>query len=104
MVPAVAVNVAVVAAAPTVTVAGTLRSDELLLDRFTVWPPVGAATLKVTVQLEVPLEDNDAGVHVRADGMRVAFTGNVTMLLTYRFCAMVNWVSGSVGRPVFSWR
>ena len=41
-VPAVAVKVAEVAAAGTVTEAGTVRA-ELLLARVTVLPPVGAA-------------------------------------------------------------
>jgi len=46
----VALNVAVVAAAVTVTEAGTV-SAELLLDRVTLVPPVGAAWVKVRVQV-----------------------------------------------------
>lgn len=53
-VPAVAVRVAVVAAAATVTDAGTL-SAALLLERDTEAPPVGAAFDNVTVQVEVVL-------------------------------------------------
>ncbi len=49
----VAVKAAVVAPAATVTVAGT-ATDELLLARLTVNPPVGAAAFSVTVQLSVP--------------------------------------------------
>ena len=53
MVPAVAVKVAVVAAAATVTDAGTVRV-ELVLVRVTEAPPVGAAWVRVTVQVELP--------------------------------------------------
>jgi hypothetical protein len=49
----VAVKVAVVEPAATVTVAGTV-TDELLLARLTAKPPVGAAAFSVTVQLSVP--------------------------------------------------
>ncbi len=49
----VAVKAAVVAPAATVTVAGRV-TDELLLARFTVNPPVAAAAFRVTVQLSVP--------------------------------------------------
>jgi hypothetical protein len=69
----VAVNPALVALAGTVTVAGTV-TDELLLDRLTLKPPLGAAEVSVTVQASVPapviealLQDrafNDAGVLV----------------------------------------
>jgi hypothetical protein len=50
----VIVNVAVVAPAATVTLAGTV-ADALLLDKLTAAPPVGAALLSVTVPVdEVP--------------------------------------------------
>ncbi len=49
----VAVNAALVAFAGTVTVAGT-DTAALLLDKFTVRPPLGAAALSVTVQASVP--------------------------------------------------
>jgi hypothetical protein len=49
----VAVKVAVVEPAATVTEAGTV-TDELLLARLTVNPPVGAAAFSATVQLSVP--------------------------------------------------
>jgi hypothetical protein len=45
----VELNVAVVAAAATVTEAGTVNAG-LLLDRVTRAPPAGAALVKVTVQ------------------------------------------------------
>ena len=49
----VAVKLALVAPAATVTEAGTV-TDELLLARLTAKPPVGAAAFRVTVQLSVP--------------------------------------------------
>jgi hypothetical protein len=49
----VAENVALVAPAVTVAVAGTV-TDELLLARLTANPPLGAAPFSVTVQLSVP--------------------------------------------------
>src|SRR5271169_1813337 len=53
MAAVVALKVAEVAAAATVTDAGTVRV-ELVLVRVTVAPPAGAAPLRVTVQVEVP--------------------------------------------------
>ena len=50
MVPVVALKVADVAAAATVTEAGTV-SVELVLVSVTLAPPVGAAWVKVTVQV-----------------------------------------------------
>jgi hypothetical protein len=47
------VNPALVAPAGTVTVLGTVTA-ELLLVRFTISPPLGAAVLSVTVQASVP--------------------------------------------------
>jgi hypothetical protein len=49
----VAVNPALVAFAATVSVGGTVTA-ELLLDRFTASPPLGAAAVSVTVQASVP--------------------------------------------------
>ena len=45
-------NVAVVAVAATVTLAGTCAAAVLLLDRAMIAPPVGAGPLKVTVPVE----------------------------------------------------
>jgi len=61
----VAVKLAVVAPAATVTLAGTVTAL-LLLARLTVNPPVGAAALNVTVQLSVPAPVNDPLVQLRA--------------------------------------
>lgn len=49
----VAVNPALAAPAGTVTVLGTVTA-ELLLDKFTISPPLGAEVLSVTVQASVP--------------------------------------------------
>ena len=46
------VNVALVAPAATVTLAGTLATVVLLLDRAATAPPLGAAPLRVTVPCE----------------------------------------------------
>ena len=62
--PAVAVKDAVVAAAATVTLAGTVKLA-LLLVKATAEPPVGAGPLKVTVQALVPGPVSDAGLQVR---------------------------------------
>jgi hypothetical protein len=47
------VNPALVALAGTVTVPGTVTA-ELLLDKLTISPPLGAAAFKVTVHASVP--------------------------------------------------
>jgi hypothetical protein len=59
----VAVKMAVVAPAATVTEAGTVTA-ELLLARPTANPPLAAATFSVTVQLSVPALVIDPLVHV----------------------------------------
>jgi hypothetical protein len=58
----VAVNVAVVLPAPTVTDAGTVNAAALL-DSVTVAPPVFDT---VTVQVELPPDPRLAGAHVSA--------------------------------------
>ena len=62
--PAVAENVAVSACAGTVTDPGTV-SAPLVLASVTTAPPVGAAVLNLTVQLDDAPLLNDAGVHTR---------------------------------------
>jgi len=69
-VPAVAVKEAVVAAAATVTLVGAVRLA-LLLVKLTAEPPVGAAPLKVTVQVLVPGPVNEAGLQARALTLKV---------------------------------
>ena len=74
MVPVVALNVAEVAAAATVTEAGTVRV-EFVLVRVTLAPPVGAGWLKLTVQvleeLGPRLVGTQASEETVADGVRV---------------------------------
>ena len=60
IVPAAAVNVAVVLPDPTVTDAGTVN-EAALLDRVTVAPPVFET---VTVHVELPPEPRPVGLHV----------------------------------------
>jgi hypothetical protein len=60
----VAVKLALVAPAATVTEAGTVTAL-LLLARLTAKPPLSAAAFSVTVQLSVPAPVIDALVHVR---------------------------------------
>ena len=59
---AVALNVAVVAPAATVTDAGTV-SEALLLARVTLEPPVGAVWVSVTVQVLTALCPRLVGLH-----------------------------------------
>ncbi len=62
----VTANVAVVAPAATVTVAGTV-ADPLLLDKLTTAPPVSAALLNVTVPVEEPPPATDVGFKLTDD-------------------------------------
>jgi hypothetical protein len=70
-------NVAVVAPAATVTVAGTV-SEALLLASVTLEPPVGAAAFKVAVQLAAELAPKLAGPHVRDEMVGTLTTAFVT--------------------------
>ena len=65
---AVAVNVAVVAPAATVTEAGTVRAM-LLLERSTAAPPAGAAAVSLTVQAAEEPEATLVGVQVSVDNV-----------------------------------
>jgi hypothetical protein len=60
MVPVLAVNVALVALAGTVTEAGNVRMPAMPPAIVTTAPPAGAAPFKVTVQVVLPLEDREA--------------------------------------------
>jgi hypothetical protein len=61
---AVTTNVAVVALALTLTVAGTWAAPVLLLNRVTTAPPAGAAALRVTVPVDDPPPVTEAGLRV----------------------------------------
>ena len=69
------------AAAATVTDAGTVALA-LLLDRATVAPPVGAAALRVTVQLDVPALVKDVGVQLTPLTRTCASTVTAAVRLT----------------------
>ena len=71
IVPVVAVKVAEVAAAATVTDAGTVRV-ELLLDRLTLAPPLGAACVRITVHVLEEFAPNVLGLQDNADTNTVA--------------------------------
>jgi hypothetical protein len=62
----VTVNVTVVAPAATVTLAGTVATAVLLLDRVTVVPPAGATVFNVTVPVEGFPPVTTAGFRLRA--------------------------------------
>jgi len=62
MVPAVAVKVVEVAPAGTVTEAAGTGNSALLLERETMLPPVGAALLKVMVQVLDALDPKVVGL------------------------------------------
>ena len=66
MVVVVALNVAEVAAAATVTDAGTVRVVPVLVN-VTLAPPVGAALVRVTVQVEEAFCPKLVGLHVSVD-------------------------------------
>src|SRR5262245_2261696 len=59
--PAVTLNVAVVAPAATVTLAGTVATAVSALESVTTAPPAGAAALSVAVPTEVPCAPTDVG-------------------------------------------
>jgi hypothetical protein len=66
MVAVVALKVAVVALAATVTDAGTVRV-ELVFDRLTLALPLGTAGVRVTVQVVEEVGPRLPGLHVRED-------------------------------------
>jgi hypothetical protein len=74
---AVALKVAVVAPAVTVTEAGTV-SEVLLLASVTIDPPFGAAVFRVAVQLAAEPEPKLAGLHIRDEMAGTATIAFVT--------------------------
>jgi hypothetical protein len=70
----VAVKVAVVAPAATVTLEGTCAAAALLLDRVTIAPPAGAAPLNRTVPVDEAPPSTEEGLRLtelRADEVTV---------------------------------
>ncbi len=63
IVPVLAVKVAAVALAGTVTEAGNVRTPAMATAMATEAPPAGAALVKVTVQVVLELEARLAAVH-----------------------------------------
>ena len=74
-------NVAVVAPAITVTLAGTCAAVVLLLVRVTTAPPVGAAAAKVTVAVDDVPPITEAGLSV-TDVNAEAMTVKVAVFFT----------------------
>ena len=74
----VTVNVAVVAFAATVTLAGTAAAAVLLLDRVTTAPPEGAARLSVTVAVDEFPPSTEVGLRV-TDFTTAAWTVRVAL-------------------------
>jgi hypothetical protein len=66
--PSVAVKVAVVVPAPTLTLAGITKAG-LLLARATLVPPTGAAWFRVTVHVVLPLELTLVGLQAKTEIM-----------------------------------
>jgi hypothetical protein len=75
IVPAVAVNVAVVEPGETATEAGVVSSG-VLLDKVTLRPPVGAGALAVTVQVLLAPDVSEAGAQTSA----VTVTGGARLM------------------------
>jgi hypothetical protein len=77
----VTVNVAVIALAGTVTLAGTWAAEVLLLERLTTAPPLGAGLLSVTVAVDDVAPRTVVGFSVRevrvAAGVIVIFEDTV---------------------------
>jgi hypothetical protein len=96
-VPAVAVKLAVVEPAATVTEAGTV-SAVLLSETATLEPPVGAACDSVTVQVALPPETTVAGVHCSADTVTrgVMVTGEVAEVLFSEAVTVTDWLDATV--------
>jgi hypothetical protein len=80
MVPAVVLKVAERAPAATVTEAGVASRVELSETEITV-PPVGAATDRVTVQVDEASESNELGLQLSPDKEGGTITGGVDALV-----------------------
>jgi hypothetical protein len=72
MEPVLAVKAALVALAGTLTEAGKVRTLAIPPERVTTTPPAGAAAIKVTVQVVLPLEAKVEAAHPREESGVVA--------------------------------
>ena len=87
-VPAVTLNVPVVAPAATVTDAGVVRY-ELLSDSVTLAPPAGAAPDSATVQLDVPPDATIVGEHASEEIVTTGDTVTVVVVLPFSVAVTV---------------
>ena len=87
-VPAVAVKLAVVAPAVTVTDPGTLKAP-LFEESPTEAPPVGAADVRVTVQVELPPEATEFGVQDKPETADAEAGVTVTEVVALPFSVAV---------------
>ena len=97
-VPAVAVKFAVVAPAVTITDAGAV-SAALLEDSPTEAPPVSAADVKVTVQVEVAPDDTEFGAHdkLETEGGAGGITVTEAVVLPFMVAVTVTvWLLATV--------
>jgi hypothetical protein len=76
-VPAVAVNVAVALPAATLTEAGTVTAV-LLSESATLTPPLGAAALRVTVQVLAPPDATLVGLQASEETIIVMANGGLS--------------------------
>lgn len=69
--PVETVNVALVAPPVTLTLGGTVATEELLLANVTVCPPEGAAEFKVTVPVDEEPPTTDVGLRLKVESVGV---------------------------------
>lgn len=96
-VEAVTVKAAEVAPAATVTEEGVVRA-ELLSERVTTWPPVGAAEERAAVQVEDPPEEMEVGEQERDE--TVGRTVVVEVTAPFEAVAVSEPPDGEVARTV----
>ena len=89
-------NVAVVALAATVTLAGTCAAAVLLLERVTNAPPVGAGAVNVTVPVEVLPPMTEVGFTVIE--LTVAEEAKLNPV-TFELLMVVFWLAGLKTNP-----
>src|SRR5271166_83891 len=92
----VTVNVADVAFAATVTLAGTWAAAVLLLDRVTTAPPAGAGAFNVTVPVDVFPPNTDAGLTLTEETVGKELKLNAE---TFAPLIVVLWLGGLKMNP-----